>query len=153
MDFILLIGMTRNTVLRMRWEKVSLTHSFIPTHSCLLTHVYSLMSTHSCLLTHSLTLSVGGEALTVIDPNEAWMFHIIPDDTKKSAVWVAQRVPDDHISVVANQFVIREVIPNHPDFMYSGAHSPIRNRLHSLAYSLTHIRKFMVCSEATRLVV
>ena len=39
-----------------------------------------------------------GEALTVIDANEAWMFHIIPDPTQSSAIWVAQRVPDDHVS-------------------------------------------------------
>ena len=47
-----------------------------------------------------------GEALTVSDKNEAWMFHIMPDDTGTSSIWVAQRVPDDHITVVANQFVI-----------------------------------------------
>ena len=61
----------------------------------------------------------GGEALTVIDKNEAWVFHILPDDTATGAIWVAQRVPEDHVSVVANSFVIREVIPDHPDFMYS----------------------------------
>ena len=61
----------------------------------------------------------GGEALTVSDTTEAWVFHIIPDDTKSSAVWIAQRVPDGHVAVLANQFIIKEVIPGHPDFMYS----------------------------------
>jgi dipeptidase len=60
-----------------------------------------------------------GEALSVIDPNEAWIFHILPDDTGTSAVWVAQRVPDNHIAVVANSFIIRRVVPDSPDFMYS----------------------------------
>lgn len=57
--------------------------------------------------------------MTVVDREEAWMFHIIPDDTGASAVWVAQRVPDDHITIVANGFVIREVQKDSDDFMYS----------------------------------
>jgi dipeptidase len=61
----------------------------------------------------------GGEALTVIDTKEAWMFHVTSDDTGASAVWVAQRIPDDHVSVVANLFVIRKIDPNSPDFLYS----------------------------------
>jgi dipeptidase len=64
-------------------------------------------------------MSEGGEALTVTDADEAWVFHILPDDKGTGAVWVAQRVPDDHIAAVANFFVIREVVPDHPDFMYS----------------------------------
>ena len=51
----------------------------------------------------------GGEALQVADPTDAWVFHVMADDTGASAVWVAQRVPKGHISVVANQFVIRTV--------------------------------------------
>ncbi len=62
----------------------------------------------------------GGEALSVIDPTEAWMFHILPDDTGASAVWCAQRIPDTHISIVANAFIIRHVDPNNKkDFMFS----------------------------------
>lgn len=51
----------------------------------------------------------GGEALTVSDTREAWVFHIVADDSGASAVWVARRVPDGHIAAVANAFVIRNV--------------------------------------------
>jgi dipeptidase len=47
-----------------------------------------------------------GEALVIADPNETWVFHILSDDTGTGCIWVAKRVPDDHITVVANQFVI-----------------------------------------------
>ncbi|KDO27012.1 hypothetical protein SPRG_07724 [Saprolegnia parasitica CBS 223.65] len=50
-----------------------------------------------------------GEALTITDTTEAWMFHILPDDTGASALWAAQRVPSNHIAVVANEFVLREI--------------------------------------------
>lgn len=51
-------------------------------------------------------LDEAGEALTVSDGDEAWVFHVLPDDTGKSAIWIAQRVPEDHITVVANQFTV-----------------------------------------------
>jgi len=47
-----------------------------------------------------------GEGLSISDPTETWIFHILPDDTGKSAIWVAKRVPDGHIAAVANQFTI-----------------------------------------------
>ena len=61
----------------------------------------------------------GGEALTVIDKTEAWVFHVLADDSGESAVWCAQRVPDNHVSVVANQFVIRDVDSDSDMFLYS----------------------------------
>lgn len=72
-------------------------------------------------------MAEGGEALTVTDPNEVWMMHILPDPTGSAAIWCAQRVPDGHITAVANTFVIRDVIEMVPynlentesDFLYS----------------------------------
>jgi dipeptidase len=60
-----------------------------------------------------------GESLQVVDPEEAWVFHITSDDTGTSAVWAAQRVPDGEVSAVANQFVIRGIDTSSSDFMYS----------------------------------
>lgn len=46
---------------------------------------------------------------------------MLADDTGASAVWVAQRVPDDHITAVANQFVIGPIdLKDSTNFMGSG---------------------------------
>ena len=69
------------------------------------------------------------ESLGVSDPNEAWIFHILPDPTGKSAIWVAQKIPDDSMSVLANMFVIRQVDPDDAEnFLMS-------NSVHSVAQS------------------
>jgi dipeptidase len=61
-----------------------------------------------------------GESLLVSDPQDAWIFHVSPDDTQTSAIWAAQRVPSDHVAVVANMFVIREInLTSSNDYMYS----------------------------------
>ena len=52
------------------------------------------------------------ESLGVTDPSDAWIFHILPDPTGKTAIWAAQRVPEDSFAVLANMFVIREVDPD-----------------------------------------
>jgi dipeptidase len=62
-----------------------------------------------------------GECLTISDPKEVWHLEIVgPGKDKTGAVWVAQRVPDDHISVNANASRILEIDLEDPDhFMAS----------------------------------
>ena len=62
-----------------------------------------------------------GESLIVTDSNEVWVFHILPSDSNgTSAVWAAARVPDGHVVVVPNVFVIREIDFNDADnFLFS----------------------------------
>ena len=59
----------------------------------------------------------GGECFTIADPQEVWHLEIIgPGTGRKGAVWAAQRVPDDHISVNANGSRIRQIDLSTPDF-------------------------------------
>ena len=62
-----------------------------------------------------------GECLTIADKTEVWHFEIVgPGKGKVGAVWAAQRVPDEHISVNANASTIKEIDPNDKDyFMFS----------------------------------
>jgi len=58
-----------------------------------------------------------GECLTVADPNEVWLFEIVGSTPLyQSAVWVAQRVPDDHVSVSANRSRIGEIDLSNQDY-------------------------------------
>jgi len=58
-----------------------------------------------------------GEALTIADKNEVWHFEVVgPGKGKTGAVWVAQRVPDDHVSVNANASTIKEIDLENPDY-------------------------------------
>ncbi len=62
-----------------------------------------------------------GEALTVADPREVWLLEIVgPGAGEVGAAWAARRVPDDHVSVVANGSRIGEIDTTKPDeFMAS----------------------------------
>jgi dipeptidase len=55
------------------------------------------------------------ESLGVTDADEAWIFHILPDPTGRSAIWAARRIPDDSFAVLANMFVIRDLDPTDTD--------------------------------------
>jgi dipeptidase len=57
-----------------------------------------------------------GEMLAVADPQEAWIFEIMPvgplwtpESGKPGAVWCAQRIPDDHVSFCPNESRIGEI--------------------------------------------
>ncbi|CCI45003.1 unnamed protein product [Albugo candida] len=57
------------------------------------------------------------ETLGISDKHgEVWIFHILTGKNNASAVWAAQRVADDHITVVANGFTIREIDLEKPDY-------------------------------------
>lgn len=63
-----------------------------------------------------------GECLTIADKNEVWHFEIVgPGKGKIGAVWVAQRVPDNHISVNANASTIKEIDLKNTDFFMASA--------------------------------
>ncbi|MBN2416478.1 C69 family dipeptidase [bacterium] len=63
------------------------------------------------------------EALCIADPEEAWIFEVFsvgkewdPESGRPGAIWAAQRVPDDHIAIVPNWSVIKEIDLSRPDW-------------------------------------
>jgi len=67
-----------------------------------------------------------GETLLVADEDEAWVMEMcaLPNDKYHSA-WVAKRVPDGEYFVAANEFRIRQLEYDNPDyFMYSDMLEP-----------------------------
>ena len=58
-----------------------------------------------------------GEALTIADTKEVWVMEIVGvGEDATGAVWAAQRVPDDHVSVVANASRIGVLDLDNADF-------------------------------------
>jgi len=73
--------------------------------------------------------SMGGEMLAVSDAREIWIFEIMPvgplwtpKSGKPGAVWAAQRVPDDHVSVCTNEARIGEMDLANSDYFMASAH-------------------------------
>jgi dipeptidase len=61
-----------------------------------------------------------GECLTIADKNEIWQLEIFgPGEDNSGAIWVAQRIPDNHVAISANIPRIAKVDFNSPDFLYS----------------------------------
>ncbi len=68
------------------------------------------------------------EALCVADPDEAWILEVFsvgpdwrPENGKLGAIWAAQRIPDDHVAIVPNWSVIKEVDLSEPDYFMASS--------------------------------
>eukprot|EP00931_Biecheleriopsis_adriatica_P072981 TRINITY_DN47359_c0_g1_i1.p1 TRINITY_DN47359_c0_g1~~TRINITY_DN47359_c0_g1_i1.p1 ORF type:complete len:596 (-),score=88.39 TRINITY_DN47359_c0_g1_i1:45-1790(-) len=74
-------------------------------------------------------VDTGSETLLIADTIEAWVFHILADPSGTSAIWAAQRVPDDEVAVVPNTYVIRAMDLTDADyFMASENAQPIAKK-------------------------
>jgi dipeptidase len=63
-----------------------------------------------------------GECLTISDPGEVWHLEVVgPGRGKTGAVWVAQRVPDEHVAVNANASTIKEIDLSDTDHFMASA--------------------------------
>ena len=74
------------------------------------------------------------ECITIADPNEVWQTgdRRFGKEGKPSAIWCAQRIPDDHVGIAANIPRISAVDFNDPDyFMYS---TDLKNVARKLGY-------------------
>lgn len=47
--------------------------------------------------------------------SKAWVFSVLTDPFGSSAIWAAQRVPDDQVAAAANSFIIRQMNLSDPD--------------------------------------
>jgi dipeptidase len=56
------------------------------------------------------------ESVCIADPNEIWLLEVCstgpgwdPDSGEPGAIWAAQRIPDNHVFLMPNQSLIREI--------------------------------------------
>ncbi len=63
------------------------------------------------------------EGICITDGNEVWVMEVFsvgpfwePDSGKPGAIWAAQRVPDDHVAVIPNWSIIKEIDLSKPDW-------------------------------------
>lgn len=89
------------------------------TARCAISLMGSLAKDHGGFYGEGVDVDTGSETLLVADPQEAWVFHISADPSGLSAIWAAQRVPDDQVTVVPNTYVIRSMDLSSDDFMLS----------------------------------
>lgn len=62
------------------------------------------------------------ECLLLADgnPGELWIFNVLTGQGNASAIWAAQRVPDNHVTAIGNAFSIRKMnLSDSENFLYS----------------------------------
>ncbi len=62
------------------------------------------------------------ECLTLADPEKIWVLELFsvgknwtPESGKPGVIWAAQRVPDDHIAIIPNWSIIKEIDLSRPE--------------------------------------
>ena len=71
---------------------------------CAITTMGDLLETHG----FASEAYGASEAVSIVDKTDAWIFEVAGDG-KGSAIWVAKRVPEDHVAVIANSIIIGDV--------------------------------------------
>ncbi|MBO5587863.1 MAG: C69 family dipeptidase [Acidaminococcaceae bacterium] len=59
------------------------------------------------------------ETLIVADKNEGWVLEMQPAPDQKGGLWIAERIPDGHFFVAANQLRIRSINEGDPNQMFN----------------------------------
>ena len=73
------------------------------------------------------------ECITIADPKEVWQLEIAGSGPgKPSSLWVAQRIPDDHVGIEANIPRISDVKFNDSDYFMTSAN--LREKAKKLGY-------------------
>ncbi|MBR0260707.1 MAG: C69 family dipeptidase [Selenomonadaceae bacterium] len=59
------------------------------------------------------------ESLFVADKDEGWLFEMQPTPSGKGSLWIAEKIPDGHYSIAANQLRIRAIRENDPNQIFN----------------------------------
>jgi len=59
------------------------------------------------------------EALFVADKDEGWLFEMQPIPDGKGGLWIAEKIPDGHFAIAANQLRIRAIRESDPNQIFN----------------------------------
>ena len=59
------------------------------------------------------------ETLFVADRDEGWLFEMQPTPSGRGSLWIAEKIPDGHFAIAANQLRIRAIRENDPNQIFN----------------------------------